>query len=182
MSSILIKKKKIFGKVVIKVNGVIQPPQKKWLQACFLLEDLKTMSNGKCNTPVVDGCLATNWRQGVPASNSWPSFATAALLEWSYFICNRQEVHLFFFSSAIFFFSSERCTPLHYRGYPQREITRALAANERLFTRKKKTPCALLRLAQTSGDFLLTEKPRVLHIYTLFFLCGFEDIWVSLRL
>lgn len=134
----------------------------------FLLEDLKILSNGKCNTPVVAGCLATSWRQGgMSASNSWPSFcSTAALLHWAVsYAADRKFIHpttpppLNFFLKLFFF--SEWCTPLHYRGYPRRG-NYSCSANKSLFT------CSL-RFSDQWGIFYSLESHVGLHIYTLSF-------------
>lgn len=87
--------------------------------------------------------LTVAWR---PADVKACLLQTAGLLCYSSsagvscFICNRQEVHLpfFFLKLFFFFFFSERCTPLHYRGYPQREITHTLLMRRCLLTRRRR--------------------------------------------
>lgn len=112
--------------------------------------------------------LTVAWR---PADVKACLLQTAGLLCYSSsggvscFICNRQEVHLPFFFSSSFFLRAVHPIAL------QRISTEGnypYTANKALFTREKTTPCAFLRHSQTIGDFLLTRKPHVVHIFIPF--------------
>lgn len=97
----------------------------------------------------------------------------------SCFICNTQEVNLTsFFSTVFFIFFCERCTPLHYRGYPQREITHALLMSCCLPARRQR--CVHFSdMLRPLGIFYSLES-HVLCIFIPFSLFVSEDIWVSL--